>query len=125
MQKSNYRIILLFVLMIIIACTRNPKKHIICTEEARAGLNVLVLESGTNNYLSDSVTVIVASGSGTFGLEYYSGNPPIFAGAYEQPGTYTITASKPGYKPTAHGPIHVTKDDCHVIPQTVSVTLWK
>jgi predicted metallopeptidase len=94
-----------------------------CTQEARAGLNIVVKDSRDNLFLRDSVKVIAASGSYTEALDNFPGNPPTFIGAWEREGTYTITVTHPRYQTCVLSPIYVLKDACHVIAQSQTVAL--
>ena len=94
-----------------------------CTQEARAGLNIVVKDVQTNLFLRDSLSLIAGSGSYTEALEIFPGNPPTFMGAWEREGTYTISITRPRYQPMVSSPITVLKDECHVIPQSFTIAL--
>ena len=102
----------------------NDDAAIICTLEAKAGLNITVKDAATNAVLSDGVTVIAQDGSYTETLQSFSGDDIFsFFGATERKGTYIITVSKQGYQTFTSEPIVVTADVCHVIPQDLTVNL--
>lgn len=110
-------------LLILSTCEEDDDKQIMCTEEARAGLNVTV-SLGTISSLSGAdITVIAKDGNYSETLSYYNELDPIFSGAYERPGNYILTVSKEGYQTYISGVISVTRDECHVIPQKIHVTL--
>lgn len=119
-------LLLLIVFFAVTSCIK-PKPHngVVCTEEARAGLNVLVIDGKTGQYLADSVTVIATTAASSQSLMPFGSNPSVFAGAYEQTGTFTLSASRPGYHPSTTAPVTVTKDECHVIAQSVTLTLHR
>ena len=80
----------LFGIALILACFlagcfgKSPIKRA-CTQEAWAGLNIIVKDSQSNLFLHDSLTIIAGSGTYTESLENFAGNPPTFSGAIEPP----------------------------------------
>jgi hypothetical protein len=110
-------------LFILATCEEDDDKQIMCTEEARAGLNVTVSLGTMSSIVGTGVTVIANDGNYSETLSYYNELDPIFSGAYERPGNYIITVSKEGYQTYISGVISVTRDECHVIPQMIHVTL--
>ncbi len=95
----------------------------VCTMEAKAGINLSIKDAKTNVFLGDSVVAILTDGTYTESLSYFAGNPPIFSGAWERTGSYVITISRNRYTTLTTSPIIVTKDECHVIPQTLTLSL--
>ena len=114
---------LLFALLF--SCQANDLDDVFCTTEVKAGLNVSVhlAESSSSIPISDGVTVVATDGTYSETLQFFDPQNPIFYGAYERPGTYTITVTKAGRQTYVSQPIVVTEDICHVIPQTVMVLL--
>ncbi len=108
----------------LLAMTCDEDDEIICTQEAKAGLNITVKDAVTDELLSMGVTVIAQDGSYTETLEQFPNEEvPVFIGAWERVGTYVVTVSKEGYQTFTSEPIVVTADVCHVIPQQVTVEL--
>lgn len=95
----------------------------VCTEEARAGLTVFVKDEKTNLFISDTVQVQASDGSYSEQLQFISGNPISYAGAWERPGAYILKANKLGYKAYTSDIILVEKDECHVLPKTYTIAL--
>ncbi len=93
-----------------------------CTTEARAALNVTVLLNGESISSQDGIIVTAKDGSYVEELETI-GAPYTFSGAYERPGNYVVTVSKAGYQPFVSGTVHVVRDECHVIPQSLTADL--
>lgn len=110
-------------LFILSTCEEEDDKQIMCTEEARAGLNVTVSLGIKSSLAGTGVTVIANDGNYSETLSYYNELDPIFSGAYERSGNYILTVSKQGYQTYTSGVITVTRDECHVIPQKIHVTL--
>jgi hypothetical protein len=104
----------------------DPNTQVVCTEEARPGLTIYVIDGQSGFYLTDSVTVKIFDGSYSETLqlqyEYYSGAP--FSGAYERPGTYQIITSKSGYTSDTTT-VLVQKDECHVITEERTINLYQ
>lgn len=108
----------------LLAMTCDEEDDIICTQEAKAGLNITVKDAVTDEVLSTGVMVIAQDGTYTETLEQLPNNEiPVFIGAWERVGTYVVTVSKEGYQTFTSEPIVVTKDVCHVIPQQITVEL--
>lgn len=110
-------------LFILSTCEDDDDNQIMCTEEARAGLNVTVSLGAMSSLAGTGVTVIAKDGNYSETLNYYNELDPIFSGAYERPGNYILTVSKQGYQTYTSSVISVTRDECHVIPQKIHVTL--
>lgn len=117
------RSLLLCSLFVFLSCTSNKIDDIQCTEEARAGLNITVKNAVNNQVLSTGITIIAKDGTYTETLELFTGNNPVFSGAWERAGTYIITVSGLGYTTFVSDAITVTADECHVIPQQLQVVL--
>jgi len=107
----------------LIACLPKSPIQKVCTEEARAALTVFVKDGKSNSLLSDSVVVKAVDGTYTETLQLFSGNPPNFSGAWERPGNYNVIVEKRGYKSSTNNPVVCEKDECHVIPQTLTVSI--
>jgi len=98
-----------------------------CTADARAGLSVSVVDSGTlARVCTATVTVTDGSYSETLGMSVpppEDGGPPCFYyGAFERAGTYAVDARAEGRESRVTG-IVVTKDDCHVVPREITLKL--
>lgn len=108
----------------LLATTCEEDDEVYCTQEAKAGLNITVKDAVNGEFLSTGVTVIAQDGSYSETLEQFTNEEiPVFIGAWERIGTYTITVSKEGYQTFTSEPIVVTADVCHVIPQQINVDL--
>ena len=108
----------------LLAMTCDEDDEVICTQEAKAGLNITVKDAVTNEFLSSGVTVIAQDGSYTETLEAFpQSDIPVFIGAFERVGTYTFTVSKEGYQTYTSELVILTADICHVIPQNFVVSL--
>lgn len=108
------------ILLELNGCSEN--NDIVCTAEARAGLNVYVRDSLTNQPLTKGISVTARDGSYTDTLQNISGMSG-FSGAWERKGTYIITVESSGYVTYISNPVTVSADECHVIPQVIIVLL--
>jgi hypothetical protein len=91
-----------------------------CTDESLAAINVIVVDEATGERICDAeVTVTDGSFSETL---YYSGCGH-HGGAWERPGTYRVTVSHSDYFPKTIENVRVTKDECDVNPQNLTVAL--
>ncbi|HMK06667.1 MAG TPA: hypothetical protein VK476_04000 [Flavobacterium sp.] len=122
-MKKLILILFLFPLLMANTCEDDRYEDYPCTAEARAGLNVSVSLGSQNSITSDGVTVVATHGNYTETLVAYNENDPIFSGAYERRGNYIITVSKEGYQTYTSGLVMVKRDECHVIPKFVHVSL--
>lgn len=117
-----------FLLLLILcgACNDDDKTEdpILCTEEARPGLEITVKDTMDATFLVDGITVVATDNEYKETLENVSGTN-IFVGAYERTGTYVVTVSKTGYVTITSDPIIVTEDICHVITESLEVLLEK
>lgn len=115
--------ILLLLAFITFGCSDDDlADEVVCTTEARAGLQVTVTDAVTGMALAEGVTVTATDGNYMETLE----QPGIFnqfTGAWERAGTYIITVTKNGYQTYVSQPVTVGADVCHVITETVTVTL--
>ena len=121
-MKKLLLILALFPFLLATQCDEDDN-GIACTEEARAALNITVKDAETNTYLSEGVSVVATDGIYTETLQSFGGSEPVFSGAYEREGNYTITVSKSGYVTYTSEVISVTSDVCHVIPQQRTILL--
>ena len=100
----------------------DTEPQIICTTEARAGLNVTVTDAANNATLFEGVSVIATEGQYSEILEPIAGNAA-FAGAWERAGYYVLTVNKEGYQTAISDLIVVNSDQCHVIPRVLTISL--
>ena len=121
-MKKLLLIITMVPLLLATQCNEDDN-GIACTEEARAGLNITIKDAITNAYLNEGVSVLATDGSYSETLMSFDLAEPIFSGAYEREGNYTITVSKTGYVTYTSEVISVTSDVCHVIPQQRTILL--
>ncbi len=121
------RFLFVFIVTCILACSNDDDKTedpVLCTEEARPGLEVTVKDASNNMVLIDDVEVVATDGEYTERLESFSGSD-LFLGAYERPGTYTVIVTKSEYQVYTSTPIVVEEDMCHVITESLEVLLEK
>ncbi|TAH04950.1 MAG: hypothetical protein EAZ15_00355 [Sphingobacteriales bacterium] len=129
-MKNQYLALLLMPVIMASSCENeaiekeNPiDDGIVCTMEAKAGLNVSVSLQNSSNLEQIGITVTAKDGLYTENLVAYPPHQLNFTGAFERKGNYIITVSKTGYKTYTSGVINVIADRCHVIPQIVNVVL--
>lgn len=104
----------------------DPTEGIVCTANFAYGINVHVLDSLTNTSAATGAKLVARSGTfadsttGSFG-----GTGDTMVAAGEHAGTFTLTITKTGYKDWVKTGVVVTKDECHVIPVTLTALLQK
>jgi hypothetical protein len=105
------------------SCDDNDDNQIICTDQFVYGLNVIVLDSSTGNPIFQDIEVKAVDGTYQEILELVPGLEYAFVGAGERAGTYVVTITKAGYQTYTSAPIVLTRDECHVILQSLTVNL--
>ena len=114
--------VLLFIFLLCYNCNNDDKSDVYCTEVFVSGLNVTLLDAITSQVITDDVEVTITDGSYQETLINIE-NSSVFIGAGERPGTYIINVTSPNYESYISGPIVVTSDICHVIPQIIEIML--
>lgn len=105
------------------SCDDNDDNQIFCTDQFVYGLNVIVIDASTGNPIFQEIEVKAVDGTYQEILELVPGLEYAFVGAGERAGTYVVTISKLGYQTYTSPPIVLTRDECHVIPQSLTVNL--
>ena len=100
------------------ACTGG---EVACTADYRYGLTVTVVDEA-GAAICDA-TVTITDGDYEETLENVGGDDCAYVGAGERAGTYAITAEKAGYQTASESGVVVDEDECHVIAETVELTL--
>ena len=90
-----------------------------CTDEARSSLGVTVM--GPSGPVCDA-NVVVQIGTENVALMPFSASNCSYGGIFERSGVMTVTASKAGFH-QASKMVTVDSDECHVIMQSVTLTL--
>ena len=106
-----------------VAAACGPTTTTTCTTEARAGLNVTVVDILTGAHLCDA-TVIASEGAYSETLSVVAPSLAcVYTGAWERAGTYSISATKAGYQDQTQDGVVVSKDACHVHGAAVTISL--
>lgn len=105
------------------SCDDNDDNQIFCTTQFVYGLNIIVLDATTGNPIFQDIEVKAVDGTYQEILELVLGLEYTFVGAGERDGTYVVTVTKAGYQTYTSAPIVLTRDECHVIPQSLTVNL--
>lgn len=91
------------------SCTMPP--GIACTALYAYGFTVTLTDATTGAAI-DNGTLTLTDGSYQEVMQHFPGSG--YVGAGERAGTYTLTASAPGFQSRTVNDIVVTKDECHV-----------
>ena len=105
------------------SCDDNDDNQIFCTTQFVYGLNIIVLDATTGNPIFQDIEVKAVDGTYQEILELVPSSEYAFVGAGERAGTYVVTVTKAGYQTYTSAPIVLTRDECHVIPQSLTVNL--
>jgi hypothetical protein len=122
-MKKLFLFFLFSTLFFISSCEDNDDNQIFCTDQFVYGLNVIVLDAFTGNPIFQDIEVKAVDGTYLEILELVPSSEYAFVGAGERAGTYVVTITKAGYQTYTSAPIVVTRDECHVIPQSLTVNL--
>lgn len=122
-MKKIILLLLPVTLLLSASCDHKDSNQIVCTQQFVYGLNIIVLDATTGNPIFQDIEVKAVDGTYEELLGLVPGLEYAFAGAGERVGTYTITVTKAGFQTYTSAPITVTSDVCHVIPQSLTVTL--
>jgi hypothetical protein len=122
-MKKLFLFFLFSTLFFISSCEDNDDNQIFCTDQFVYGLNVIVLDASTGNPIFQDIEVKAVDGTYLEILELVPSSEYAFVGAGERAGTYVVTITKAGYQTYTSAPIVVTRDECHVIPQSLTVNL--
>ena len=121
MKKLSF---LLLGLLLLVSCLGDDdgKGEIICTDELVFGLRITVVDDTTSALLLE-VNIQAADGDYTETLEESLDMPGVYFGAAERVGTYVLTLSREGYQSVTETDVIVAEDECHVIPETLTVRM--
>ncbi len=120
----NLLILFLLVQLLMAAACTAENNGIMCTMEARAGLNVSVSLENVVVTTPEGITVTAVDGDFSETLMNIEADKANFFGVFERTGTYIVSVTKSGYKTFVSEPITVTADECHVmIGEIVNVQL--
>lgn len=101
----------------------SPADPVICTAIAVDAIVVTVVDGASNQRICDA-TVVAAEGSFSEMLRSFPGATDCtYSGPTERVGVYEVRVTKAGYAPVTQGSVRVTRDECHVIPVRLTVTL--
>jgi hypothetical protein len=118
------RVAIFYVLVItLVSCKKDKKDNVVCTTEARAGLNVKVSTAEGRTLYADSIKVIALDAAFSETLTMVDRNELRYIGAVERAGNYMVTVSHPGMSMVTLKDIKVDKDECHVIPKYLDVII--
>lgn len=120
----NRSMLLLFAFSLAGCKASNNTDPIVCTTEARAGITVVVRDADTQAGIAALARGSVTDGAYVDSLRAV-GSTTTMSAAYERAGTYVVDVRATGYQGFTATGIVVTKDQCHVIGQTVTVNLQK
>ena len=116
---------LVLALTLAAGCTAsNATDPVVCTTEARAGITVVVRDADTQAGIAALARGSVTDGAYVDSLRANDSTTTMSA-AYERAGTYSVDVRATGYQGFVTTGVTVTKDQCHVNPQTVTVNLQK
>jgi len=121
-MKKLFLFFLFSTVFFISSCEDNDDQ-IFCSDQFVYGLNVIVLDASSGNPIFQDIEVKAVDGTYQEILQLVPGLEYAFVGAGERAGNYVVTITKAGYQTYTSAPIVLTRDECHVIPQSLTVNL--
>jgi len=122
----NHLLVLLAAGLVAGACSSGansidrPGSDVVCTLEARAGINLTAFDSVSGLPLGTAGTAVAQDGSYSEKAIAIPGTPVRYSMAFERPGTYVVTVAVDGYQSWRATGVVVQRDACHVT--TVQLT---
>lgn len=110
----------LFVGVLALAACNSTSSPPACTLEARAGINLTVLDDVTGQPVANA-TATAREGDFVETLQSFQAGE--LSGAYERQGRYEVTVSAPGHETWRVEDVVVEADECHVIPVRLTARL--
>lgn len=120
-RRSAARFAAWLGLMMVASACEDMMSGVGCDTSAAAGITVTV-RLGDGGEQSCVAAVTITDGTVTETLQAI-GHPCQYSGAYERTGKWTATAKQKGYLPATVTGIEVVAGECHVIGQSVTLTL--
>jgi len=124
------RPLILGVALLVAACggDTDSEQPIVCTTELRPGITLTVLEDATGAPASCGAQALITASGYSETVQHPSTMPGCadtvpLSGAYERPGVYNVTVSKPGFRDVTLGNLAVEAGVCHVNTVTATVRL--
>jgi len=115
---------LLPLLVLVAGC--DGDESIVCTTEARFGVNLSVKDAVTGQLIPSGVRGSLKDGSYLDSLQVFTdieGRIFSLAGAVERPGTYRVDLVAPGYQPWTRSDVRVLAGRCHVEPVSIQADM--
>lgn len=94
---------------------------VVCTAIAVSSLNVTVRDAATASRVCDASVVAIQGGVVTHALERMG--ECVYAGPWELAGDFEVVVTRAGYETVRVPGIRVGRDECHVIPVSLTVDL--
>lgn len=116
----------LLPLIVLLSVGCSDDASIICTTEARFGVNVTAKDAVTGQLIPAGVRGALRDGNYLDSLQVFTdieGRIHSLAGAVERPGTYRVDLVATGYQPWTVSNVVVTAGRCHVTAVTVEASL--
>lgn len=98
----------------------------LCTPSIEPGIKVTIVEAKTKRPLEAEIVIQAENFQeklSVFGVT--AAGQTLYGGAFERPGTYTVTVRKSGYRPVVLKDVQVGKNECHVETNALQVQLEK
>lgn len=99
---------------------------VLCPAIAAADFTVVVTDATTSQRICDATVTARDNASGdlaTLSVNGDASNCSYSGGFYERTGTFTLTATKSGFKDASKSDVTVTKGQCNVVSAQVTLQL--
>jgi hypothetical protein len=99
----------------------------VCTASIEPAISIEVRDASTNAQISCGAQALIEKAGYQETIENPTGpncyDGIMLQGAYERPGVYTVTVTKPGYSPWSIDNVIVTSNICHVNTVTLQAAM--
>lgn len=116
----------LALLSLLAGCGGGDGGGVLCPAIAAADFVVIVTDAATSQRVCDATVTARDNASGdtaTLSVNGDASNCSYSGGFYERTGTFTLTATKSGFKDASKSDVSVTKGTCNVVSAQVALQL--
>jgi hypothetical protein len=101
----------------------SPANPVVCTAIAVDALVITVMDGATGQRICDATVTAVEGSFSEVLRPFPAATECTYSGPTERAGVYEVRVAKAGFAPTTTSNVRVTRDECHVIPVRLTVTL--
>jgi len=108
---------------LLLAGCETPAEPRVCTAIAVDALVITVMDGATGQRICDATVTAVEGSFSEVLRPFPAGTECTYSGPTERAGVYEVRVTKAGYAANTTSSVRVSRDECHVIPVKLTVTL--